>query len=234
MNLSDRLEDYFNEYRTCVVTSSEVIFNVKPKINQCSGVGFGNTRSVVPYQVSLPTGKDPTNVNPELRGPTNSVDTKAPNATGDLYVWCVRQSATQQLHNTTDGTPPITTLKTGIPGVRMTKMSVTPNSKTGVTYTLKYTPKSQFQISDWKDKKEQLRVLNQASNPDLLEAYAYLGIGARIRGEDPSPPGALINPPSSLFMANCVVEVLVKYNLSFSERKNIDGNNEPVPRHTEF
>jgi hypothetical protein len=29
-------------------------------------------------------------------------------------------------------------------------------------------------------------------------------------------------------MANCVVEIRVKYNIHFSERKNTEGNNEPV------
>lgn len=232
-NLSDRLEDYFEEYRTCVVTSSEVTFNVRPKINQTSGIGFVNTRSVVPYLSLVTTGQHPDGFDGKPIGPSEVLKVTAPNATGELYVWSVRQSAQQQLHNLTDGTPPLETLKMGIPGVRMTKLNVTPNSKSGVTFKLKYTPNSQFQIKDWKDKKEVLSVLNQASNPNLKEAYAYLGIGGRINGRDPAPPGDQADI-SSAYLANCVVEVSVKYNLNFSERKNVDGNNEPVPHRDEL
>ena len=224
-NLSDRLEDYFNEYRSCVVTSSEVTFNVRPKINQTSGVGFVNTMSIVPYQSRQATGQSPTG--PTI-GPSTVLDVTAPNATGDLYVWCVRQQSEGQLYDAVNGTAPLTTLKAGIPGVRMTKLNVTPTNTRGCTFKLKYTPRSQYQFKDWKDKKEVLNCLNQAiPNPDQLKAYAYLGIGGRINGKDPSPPGA--TPSSSAYLANCCVEVSVKYNLNFSERKNIAGNNEPVP-----
>lgn len=227
-NLSDRLEDYFEEYRTCVVTSSEVTFNVRPKVNQVSGIGFINRKSVVPYLSLVTTGQSPSGAEGKPIGPSEVLKVTGPNATGNLYVWCVRQSAQQQLHNITDGTPPLETLKMGIPGVRMTKLNVTPDSNKGVVFKLKYTPSSQFQIKDWKDKKDVLAVLNQASNPNLKEAYAYLGIGGRINGRDPSPPGSVADK-SSAYLANCIVEVSVKYNLNFSERKNIDGNNEPVP-----
>lgn len=235
-NLSDRLSDYFQEYRTCVVTSSEVTFNVRPKLNQVSGIGFisgpaaTNNVSIVPYQSLVTTGQSPAGPNV---GPTEVLKVTAPTATGDLYVWCVRQQSEGQLYDSTNGTAPLTTLKAGIPGVRMSKLNITPNSTRGCVFKLKYTPKSQYQIKDWKDKKEVLNCLNQAvPNPDQLKAYAYLGIGARINGKDPSPPGAL--PTSSAYLANCIVEVSVKYNLNFSERKNVDGNNEPVPVHTEL
>lgn len=229
-NLSHRLQEYFDEYRTCVVTSSEVSFNIRPKINQVSGVGFINTMSVVPYQSRQATGQSPTG--PTI-GPINVLDVTAPNATGDLYVWCVRQQSQGQLYTNADGVVPLTTLKAGIPGVRMTKLNVTPTNTRGCSFKLKYTPRTQYQIKDWKDKKEVLNVLNASvPNPDALKAYAYLGIGGRINGKDPSPPGA--TPTSSAYLANCVVEISVKYNLNFSERKNIDGNNEPVPHHSEL
>lgn len=224
-NLSDRLEDYFDEYRSCVVTSSEVTFNVRPKLNQVSGIGFVNRVSVVPYQSLVTTGQAP--AGPTV-GPTEVLKITGANATGDLYIWCVRQQSEGQLYNATDGVVPLTTLKSGIPGLRMSKLNVTPNSTRGCIFKMKYTPKSQYQFKDWKDKKELLNCINGSiPNPEQLKAYAYLGIGGRINGKDPSQPGA--TPTSSAFLANCCIEVSVKYNLNFSERRNVPGNNEPVP-----
>lgn len=228
LNLSDRLSEYFEEYRTCVVTSSEVTFNVRPKLNQVSGIGFiNNAVSIVPYQSLVTTGQHPDGNDGKPIGPSEVLKVTAPTATGELYVWCVRQQGLGQLYDSTDGVVPLSTLKQGIPGVRMSKLNITPNSTKGVTFKIKYTPKTQYEIKDWKDKKEALQVLNAVSGAPDKKAYAYLGIGARINGKDPSPPGA--TPTSSAYMANCVVEINTKYNLNFSERKNVDGNNEPVP-----
>lgn len=221
-NLEDRLTTYASEYRTCVVTSSEVIFNVRPKLNQVWN--NSSNKSIVPYLInreSVPGS-----------GNFDIIQTSVkPSASGDLYVWSVRQRAQNQLHNSLDGTPSLETLKQGIPGVRMSKLNVTPTSVKGVKFRLKYTPKSQFEIKDWKDNKQFLRCLDGnkttpvTPNASLKDSYAYLGIGGRINGVDPDPDvGGL-----GIGLANCIVEVEVKYNLHFSERFNIDGNNEPTP-----
>lgn len=225
-NLEDRLTTYANEYRSCVVTSSEVIFNVRPKLNQ---VWNNSTNvSIVPYLINQETA--PGSGVYELKTSTG------PSASGDLYVWTVRQQSQNQLHDSLNGTPPLETLKQGIPGVRMSKVNVTPTSVKGVKAKLKYTPKSQYDIKDWKDNKQFLRCLNGTKatpitpNVDIKDSFAYLGIGGRINGVDPDPDvGGL-----GIGLANCIVEVAVRYNLHFSERFNIDGNNEPTPHHAEL
>lgn len=221
-NLQPRLQEYFDEYRSAVVTSSEVTFLVRPKLNQLN-TSENNTVSIVPYPVNDATGLDPTG-NAGLRGPQQVTRWVSGNATGDLYCWCIRQNAQQQLYTNSDGVLPLSTLKEGIPGMRMTKLNITPNSTKGVTFKMKYTPKTQFQIKDWKDNKQFFNCLIQEQpQEEFKEAYSYLGIGARINGQDPD----LVSNGSKL-MANCVVEIRVKYNIHFSERKNTEGNNEPV------
>jgi hypothetical protein len=221
-NLQPRLQEYYDEYRSAIVTSSEVTLSIRPKLNQVNPNENG-TVSIVPYFTNDSTGLDPGG-NAGLRGPTQQTRWIGANATGDLYAWVVRQSAQQQLYNNTDGVVPLSTLKEGIPGVRMTKLNITPNSTKGVTFKMKYTPKTQFQISDWKDNKQFFNTLVQDQiQDDFKEAYCYLGIGARIDGQDPD----LVSNGSKL-MANCIVECRVRYNIHFSERKNEEGNNEPV------
>ena len=183
-NLSERLEEYFDEYRKAIVTSSEVTFNVRPKLNQVSADANVDTVSIVPYPIDQTTGLDPAAA-AGLRGPLVNSRWTAANATGDLYVWCVLQQAQQQLYNQTDGVAPLSTLKQGIPGVRMTKLNVTPNSTKGCVFKLKYTPKKVFSLKDWKDNKELLAFANSATQPTTLKsAYAYLGIGSSINGID--------------------------------------------------
>lgn len=221
-NLAPRLSDYYDEYRSAIVTSSEVIFSIRPKLNQVNPNDNG-TVSIVPYFTNDSTGLDPAG-NAGLRGPTMQTRWIGANATGDLYVWCIRQQKQQQLYNTQEGTLPLSTLKEGVPGMRMSKLNITPNSVKGLTFSMKYTPRSQFQISDWKDNKQFFNTLIQESAPEgFKEAYAYLGIGASIDGQDPDTVSN-----GSKLMANCVVEVKVKYNIHFSERINEEGNNEPV------
>jgi len=225
-NLSDRLAEYFDEYRKCIVTSSEVTFNVRPKLNQVSADANADTVSIVPYPIDQTTGLDPTGA-AGLRGPQTVTRWTAANATGDLYVWCILQQSQQQLYNQTTGVAPLATLKQGIPGMRMQKLNVTPNSTKGCVFKMKYNPKKVFGLKDWRDNKELLSVLNSATQPGTLKtAYAYLGIGSSINGVDPGAPGIT---QGAKYLANCKVEVSVKYNLNFSERINKDGNNNPIP-----
>lgn len=230
-NLSERLEEYFDEYRKAVVTSSEIILNVRPKLNQVTNEANADTVSIVPYPTDVSTGLDPAGA-AGLRGAQTATRWVAANATGDLYVWCVLQQSQGQLYNSTDGTAKLSTLKQGIPGVKMVKLNVTPNSTKGCVFKLKYTPKKVFQLKDWKDNKELLAFANSATQSSTFKtAYAYLGIGSSINGIDPGDP-AVTN--GAKYLANCIVEVTIKYNINFSERKNIDGNNEPVPHFSEL
>ena len=227
-NLRDRLSEYFDEYRSAVVTSAEVVFNVRPKLNQVSPTSDVGTVSIVPYFTNDATGLDPAG-NAGLRGPTQQTRWIGANATGDLYVFCIRQSAQQQLYDNTNGVASLADLKQGIPGMRMSKLNITPNSVKGVQFKMKYTPKSQFQIKDWKDNRQLFEMtLNDVQSSEFKHAYAYLGIGASINGQDPS------GQATGKYLANCIVEVNVKYNINFSERKNVMGNNEPVPHQGEL
>lgn len=225
-NLTDRLESYAREYRSCIVTKSKVTFNVRPKLNQVWH--NSDNVSVVPYFINqvVNSGADPYVLKWSVK----------PSATGDLYVWSVRQQDHSQLHDLTNGVLPLSTLKAGVPNIRMNKMNVTPTSVRGTKFTLNYTPRSQFQIKDILDNKQLLNCLDgtQATpltiNADQKTSYAYLGIGAKINGYDPDPTEG----GSSLGMANCVVEAVIDYELLFTERFNTDGNNEPTPLHTDL
>lgn len=218
-NLQPRLQEYYDEYRSAIVTSSDVTISIRPKLNQVNP----GAPSLVPYFTNESTGLSPTSGVAGLTGPVQATRWIGGNATGDLYAWMVRQNAQQQLYNNTDGVVPLSTLKEGIPGVRMTKLNITPNSTKGVTFKMKYTPKSQFQIADWKDNKQFFNTLIQDTLQDgFKEAYCYVGIGARPDGEDVS------NAAGKKLMANVIVEVRARYNIHFSERKNEEGNNEPV------
>lgn len=220
-NLQPRLQEYFDEYESAVVTSSEVTFQINPKLNQVNFDQNG-TVSIVPYWVNDATGLDPAG-QAGLRGPTQQSRAISGNATGELFVWMIRQDKQQQLYNNTDGTLPLSTLKEDIPGIKMSKLNITPNSVKGLTFKMKYTPKTQFQIKDWKDNKEFFNMVVQDNAPDnFKEAFAYLGIGARPDGQDVS------SQAGRKLMANCTVEIRVRYNIHFSERKNVEGNNEPV------
>lgn len=230
-NLSDRLESYFDEYRKAVVTSAEVTFNVRPKLNQVTAEANADSVSIVPYPVDISTGLDPAGTS-GLRGPQTATRWVAANATGDLYVWCILQQSQQQLYNNTDGVLPLSTLKQGVPGMRMVKLNVTPNSTKGVVFKMRYNPQKAFGLSDWRDNKELLAFANSDTQPTTLKTlYAYLGIGSKINGVDPGDPAITTG---AKLLANCIVEVNVKYNINFSERKNIDGNNEPVPHFSEL
>ena len=227
-NLRDRLSDYFDEYRSAIVTSAEVTFNVRPKLNQVSPTSDVATVSIVPYFTNDATGLDPAG-NAGLRGATQQTRWIGANATGDLYVWCIRQSAQQQLYDSTNGVASLADLKQGIPGMRMSKLNITPNSTKGVVFKMKYTPRSQFQIKDWRDNRELFEMtLNDVQSDSFKHAYAYLGIGARINGQDAS------GSANGKYLANCIVEVTIKYNINFSERKNVMGNNEPNPHYSEL
>lgn len=224
-NLTDRLQVYASEYRSCIVTSAEVTFNVRPKLNQTWH--NSSNRSLIPYMINQET--EPGSGLYQLK---TSVK---PSASGDLYVWSIRQQTQNQLHSSLDGVYPLETLKQGVPGVRMTKLSVTPTSTRGCKMVLRYTPKSQYDISDFKDNKQFLRCLDGTKASPILQnanqksSFGYLGIGGRINGVDPDPDELGLG----IGLANCVVDVNVKYNLHFSERFNIDGNNEPNP-HSEL
>jgi hypothetical protein len=111
----------------------------------------------------------------------------------------------------------------------MVKLNVTPNSVKGVTFKMKYHPNSNYGFSDWQDNKKILECQKLQTTPNTMKrAYCYLGVGARINGQDPS------GDASGKYLANCIIEYNVKYNIHFSERYNSDGNNEPIPHRTEL
>ena len=154
-NLANRLSEYFTLYRTAIVTSSEVTVVVTPKLGQANGMTDGY-RSVVPYLANRASE------DPAVAGQNNYLFAKQLNACPQVEVWGVRQSSQSQLTDAVNGTPSLETLKQGIPGMRMTRINVTPSSSRGVTYKMKYTPRSQFQIKDIMDNKKILSVFKSA------------------------------------------------------------------------
>ena len=175
-------------------------------------------RSIVPYLSNRDV------VQPIAGTPLTYTYVQHANAMSEVECWCVRQQNQGQLVNQTTGSPPLETLKQGIPGMKMTRLNLTPNSKKGCTFKMKYTPKSQYGFSDWKDNKTLLKIESSATgNQSQKEAYCYVGIAGRLRGLYPQASGSQVGLP------HFNVEVKVKYNINFSERLNVDGNNEPSP-----
>lgn len=213
-NLAGRLSEYFDEYRSAVVVSSEVTYSIRPKLNQVGRLGpQGPQFSLIPWMDNA------TDTAGDTRLRVND-----PNISGELTVFNVRQGAQSQLYDNT-GVFKNSDLKLSVPGMRFTKLNVTPNSARGCTYTMKYSPKSAFQLSDWRDCKDELEIKSVASQPTgPKQSYSYLGIG--IQG----PQGTRYAWQPAL----CVVEVVVKYNICFSERVNRRGNNEPIPHTSEL
>lgn len=221
-NLAPRLAEYFTIYRTCIVTSSEVTVSVTPKLGQANGMTDGY-RSVVPYISNRDV------VAPIAGTPTTYLYSQNLNACPQVEVWGVRQQSQAQLTDALNGTPSLETLKQGIPGMRMTRLNITPSSSKGVVYKMRYTPKSAFQIKDIMDNKDLLKVFkNAVGNPDQKLNYFYVGIAGRWKGNDPAASGSEVGLP------HFNVEVKIKYNLNFSERFNVDGNNEPTPHSDEL
>lgn len=221
-NLAPRLAEYFTIYRTCIVTSSEVTVSVTPKLGQSNGM-TDTYRSVVPYTTNRAV------TNPVAGMPDHYLFQQQLNACPQVEVWGVRQQSQAQLTDAVNGTPSLETLKQGIPGMRMTRINVTPSSSKGVVYKMRYTPKSAFQIKDIMDNKKILQVFkNAVGNPDQKENYFYVGIAGRWKGQDPKASGSEVGLP------HFNVEVKIKYNLNFSERFNVDGNNEPTPHSEEL
>lgn len=213
-NLSSRLAEYFDEYRSIVVTGAEVTFSIRPKLNQIGRLGIqGDALSLVPYF----TNETDTEGNTHLF-------TNNPNLSGELVVWTSRQSNQGQLYDN-DGVYSNIDLKTSVPGVRMQKLNVTPTGARGCTYVMKYSPSTQWSLRDWRDNKQFFEMNNAPTLPTgFKNTYAYLGIG--IDTKDGTRFGW--RP------ANCTIEVNVKYNIEMSERRNVRGNNEPVPHQGEF
>lgn len=213
-NLSSRLTEYFDEYRSAIVVSSEVTYSVRPKLNQVGRLG-----PQYPQVSLIPWYDNASNTEGDTALRVNEA-----NLSGELLVWNVRQSGQGQLYDN-NGVFSNIDLKTAVPGMRMTKLNVTPTSARGCTYTMKYSPKTQFQIKDWRDNKQALSMNNAATVPSGFKpAYSYLGIGI----SDKNGTRFGWKP------CNCIVEVNVKYNIQFSERRNERGNNEPVPHRGEL
>jgi hypothetical protein len=212
INLISRLEDQFDNYLDAVVVSSQATVSIRPKANQVGRDTNGDAASLVPYF---------SNQAPAQGGDPTTLSINEANLDGDLSCWCVRQQLTGNLYDTTgvNGVLPLSTLKMGVPGVKMKKITVTPHTKPqSVNFKVGYSPKRAFGISDWKDNKATLRVYSDQVNANLKKNYAYIGIASK-------------KPATSTFKpCNCVVEVSVKYNINFSRRKNIDGANDPVAR----
>ena len=207
-NLAGRLSEYFDEYRSAVVVSSEVTYSIRPKLNQVGRLSpQGPEFSLIPWYTNAT----------DTEGISRLVVNEA-NVSGELTVWNVRQGAQSQLYDDT-GVFKNSDLKLSVPGMRFTKLNVTPSSARGCSYKMLYSPKSAFQISDWRDCRDELEIKSVPSQPTgPKQAYSYLGIG--IQGPQGTRYGWQPTP--------CVVEVVVKYNIMFSERINKRGNNEPL------
>lgn len=212
INLISRLQDQFDNYLDAVVVSSMATVSIRPKANQVGRNPQGNAASLVPFF---------SNQAPAQGGDPTTLEIQEANLDGDLTCWAVRQQLTGNLYdiNGVNGVLPLETLKVGVPGVKMKKVTVTPHQKPqAVNFKMGYSPRKAFGLSDWRDNKATLRVFDDQTNANLKKNYMYVGIAGK-------------QPATSQFKpAACVVEISVKYNINFSRRKNIDGANEPVAR----
>lgn len=216
-NLSDVLADYFNDYSIAYVTSSKCTWKVRAEPNQINiGQSFEN------YPAS---GNIQTSPLSDLSAETNHAEYMRVSALsqtldGNLNVWCVRQRGSTNLYDgDTEGTVPIQSLKSSVPGLKMRKLIVTPHGTSrGVTFTNTYMPARAHGFHNTADNISSIQFWNN-NDGTSLNNQSYLGICGNQEASSDFKP------------ANVIVECQVAFNVLFDRRKNTPDSNIPVPQH---
>lgn len=212
MNLSTELAPYFDQYKKCVVLSSNSNVRIVGRPNQyklnqwqSNADAAGSNGTDYPWAANHP---------PYLQTNDATLD-------GEMYVSSIKQRNTLGLHPLPSGqTPSFHQLQTSTPGLKMRRMTMTPNS-TGksVASCAKYTPKYTG-IKDWRDNISDLGVRTPSGTKTQTKpAYHYVAVHNR------EPATANFKP------ANVVAEIVVNYNVRFLDRANdFEGGDDPLPQ----
>lgn len=212
LNLKDELDPYFEQYKKCVVTSS----NSNVRI-----VGRPNQYKLNQYQSNADAAGSNGTDYPWAANHPPYLETNDATLDGEMYVSSIKQRNTLGLHPLPSGqTPSFHQLQTSTPGLKMRRLTMTPNS-TGksVASTAKYTPKYTG-IKDWRDNITELGVTQSSAIKTLSKnAYHYVAVHNR------EPATANFKP------ANVVAEIVVNYNVRFFDRANdFEGGDDPIPQ----
>lgn len=136
---------------------------------------------------------------------------------GDGLFWAVSQKNAGTL-NTQN--PTLWELKREIPGVVMKRMTLSQNgvASKGIQFSASYSPARSAGIKDWQDNIEEFNF----STTDRTNKPRYLYVGCTSQQQ---PLLATAN------LASVYLDYQIEYKIKFFNRKNIYGNNNPIPRH---
>lgn len=185
-NLYSEMLELFGQYDHAVVESACVTASARPY--------GGNTKSTQHF-----SNQTDANGNHYLQA-------NDPVQHGDLIGWTVNTDAKQALVSTII---PVETLRNDIPGVKQKSFVAFPNSRKGVKFQAKYSPKSQLGIKDIGDNQARIG-FNQNSAPSE-ETYAEIGF-------QPTIPHSMVGSGPSL-MPPMYIQFKVDYVIKFTERR---------------
>lgn len=215
LNLKDELDPYFDQYKKCIVTSSNSNVRIVSRPNQFK---LQQWQSNTPAQGAQPGGSAQ-NYNWDENHP-QLLTSNDPTLDGEMYVSSIKQRNTLGLHPLSNNgeTPSFHELQTSTPGLKMRRLTATPNySSKGVMNVAKYTPKYTG-IKDWRDNITELGVRQSNATKTMSKpAFHYVAIHNR------QPATALLKP------ATVVAEITVNYNVRFFDRANdFEGGDDPI------
>lgn len=213
LNLKDELDPYFDQYKKCLVTSSNsnVRIVARPNQHQLSQY-FSNAPAQGAQGDAYPYDE---NHMPYLSINDATLD-------GEMYVSSIKQRNTLGLHPLSNNgeTPSFHELQTATPGLKMKRLTVTPNSSSkGIMNVAKYTPRFTG-IKDYRDNLTELGVRQSNATKTMSKpAFHYVAIHNR------QPATATLKP------AAVVAEITVNYNVRFLDRANsFEGGDDPLPQ----
>lgn len=213
LNLKDELDPYFDQYKKCIVTSSNSNVRIVSRPNQYK---LSQWQSNVNAQGAQGDGY------PYDENHMPYLQTNEPILDGEMYVSSIKQRNTLGLHPLSNNgeTPTFHQLQTATPGLKMRRLTATPNrSSKGVMNTAKYTPRYTG-IKDWRDNITELGVRQSNATKTMSKpAFHYVAIHNR------QPATATLKP------AAVVAEIVVNYNVRFFDRANdFEGGDDPIPQ----
>lgn len=196
-NLETNLQAYYDEYYNAVVTSSNLVCNLRFKPNQTK---------VAPYLDNVGDGTE---------GDPYRLKVYDPEKVGDGFFWCVSQK--NQGDISTEN-PTLWQLKREIPGVSMKRMTLALNGipSKGIQFKASYTPHRSAGIKDWKDNLADFN-FSTTSSPGQTR-YTYIGCTSQQQPLD-----------ADFNLADVYVDYQITYNITFLNRRNVVGANNPVP-----
>ena len=217
LNLSEELDPYFDQYKKCIVTSSNSNVRIVTRPNQFK---LSQWQSNLAAQGAQPGGANQ-NYNWDENHP-QILTTNDPVLDGEMYVSSIKQRNTLGLHPATNNgeTPSFHELQTSTPGLKMKRLTATPDRSTrGIMSTAKYTPRYTG-IKDWRDNITELGVRKSNATKTMTKpAFHYVAVHNR------QPATALLKP------ANVVAEIVINYNVRFFDRANdFEGGDDPIPQ----